>query len=169
MLTRNLRRSLFLTLLSTFALSLALVACGDLDGEDSECDPAFDGDDCVCFLSETEEEIGDDCTEGETADGEACFCQFFGDDANNGAQDNAEVSIKNFSFNPASVTIKTGGTVTWTNDEATQHTVTIDSEGFDEVLDQGQSASHTFNTAGTFTVIDRLDGSGTLMMTVTVQ
>ena len=43
-----------------------------------------------------------------------------------------------------------GTTVTWTNSDSTQHTVTADDGSFDSgVLAQGQTFSHTFDTAGT--------------------
>jgi plastocyanin len=36
----------------------------------------------------------------------------------------AQVTMKNIQFNPASVTVKKGGTVTWTNDDSANHDVT---------------------------------------------
>lgn len=59
------------------------------------------------------------------------------------------VSIANFAFNPADVTIKVGDTVTWTNNDSVAHTVT--GTGFDSgSLAQGKTYSHKFDTAGTF-------------------
>ncbi|HYV14748.1 MAG TPA: cupredoxin family copper-binding protein [Conexibacter sp.] len=59
------------------------------------------------------------------------------------------VTIRDFSFGPATITIDAGETVTWINDGPTDHTAT--GSGFDTgTLKQGQSASHTFATAGTF-------------------
>jgi plastocyanin len=40
------------------------------------------------------------------------------------AVSSAAVSISGFAFAPASVTVKPGGVVTWTNNDATHHTVT---------------------------------------------
>ena len=34
------------------------------------------------------------------------------------------VSIQNFAFSPAAITVKKGATVTWTNQDSTAHTVT---------------------------------------------
>jgi plastocyanin len=59
------------------------------------------------------------------------------------------VTIQNFSFQPASVTIAVGGTVTWTNQDSTAHTAT--GQGFNTgPLSRGQSGSATFPRAGTF-------------------
>ncbi|MDB5127597.1 cupredoxin domain-containing protein [Mucilaginibacter sp.] len=64
----------------------------------------------------------------------------------------ANVSIKNFAFSPASVTIKAGGTVGWTNADADAHTVTDNNGGFDSgAINANAKYSHTFATAGTYT------------------
>jgi len=68
------------------------------------------------------------------------------------AQENAAVSIVDFAFQPASVEIATGGTVTWTNTGQAPHTVTADDGSFDSgTLSPGATFSQTFATAGTFT------------------
>lgn len=61
----------------------------------------------------------------------------------------AAVEIKGFAFNPATLTIQKGTTVTWTNKDSAPHTVTGDAFG-SETLSQGQAFVHTFNEAGTF-------------------
>jgi LPXTG-motif cell wall-anchored protein len=59
------------------------------------------------------------------------------------------VTIRDFSFGPAAITVHAGDTVTWVNDGPTDHTAT--GSGFDTgTLAKGQSGSHTFTTAGTF-------------------
>ncbi len=64
----------------------------------------------------------------------------------------ASVDIKNFAYVPASITIKVGETVTWTNSDSVTHTVTGDNGEFDSGnLDSGKTFSFTFQTAGTFT------------------
>jgi amicyanin len=65
----------------------------------------------------------------------------------------AAVAIQNFAFNPASVTVKAGTTVTWTNADSASHTVTSDSGSLmkSALLATGQSYSVTFTTPGTFT------------------
>jgi plastocyanin len=72
----------------------------------------------------------------------------------------AAVVIKNFAFTPQTITVKAGTTVTWTNQDSVQHTVTsADSikvgakvtSMFDSGLfNQGQTFSFTFTKAGTY-------------------
>ena len=64
----------------------------------------------------------------------------------------ANVTIKDFEFVSPSVTVNEGDTVTWTNQGPTGHSATGD--GFDTgIMDAGQSGSHTFDSAGTFSYI----------------
>jgi amicyanin len=61
------------------------------------------------------------------------------------------VHIKNFAFSPATITVKAGSTVVWTNDDAIQHDVTFDGGGItSSVLNHNDTFSHTFPTAGTY-------------------
>jgi plastocyanin len=61
------------------------------------------------------------------------------------------VSIANFSFQPAAITISVGTTVTWTNNDSAGHTVTADDGSFkSDKLGSGATFSQTFATAGTF-------------------
>lgn len=61
------------------------------------------------------------------------------------------VDIKNFAFNPATITISKGQTVTWTNMDSAPHTVTSTTGVFDsKSIEPGQTFSYTFNDAGTF-------------------
>lgn len=66
------------------------------------------------------------------------------------APSSATVSIKNFSFNPTTMTVKTGTKVTWTNNDSVPHTVTSDSGNLlnSLTLSPGQSFSFTFANAG---------------------
>jgi plastocyanin len=67
------------------------------------------------------------------------------------AQDGAAVSIIDFAFEPASLEVATGTTVTWTNTGQERHTATADDGSFDSGrLRAGESFSFTFNTPGTF-------------------
>jgi LPXTG-motif cell wall-anchored protein len=61
------------------------------------------------------------------------------------------VTISDFQFAPASVTIDVGDTVTWTNEGPTPHSATADDGSFDTgVFEAGQRRSQTFEQAGTF-------------------
>jgi len=61
----------------------------------------------------------------------------------------AMISIQNFAFNPATLTVKKGATVTWTNNDSASHQ--IKSATFNSsALSQGQRFSFTFNATGTF-------------------
>lgn len=60
------------------------------------------------------------------------------------------VTIKDFSFGPASITVNAGDTVTWTNQGPTAHSATADDGSFDTgVFGAGASRSHTFDAPGT--------------------
>lgn len=67
----------------------------------------------------------------------------------------AAITIQNFSFQPGTVTIPVGTTVTWTNMDTPSHTTTSDpgqAVSWDSgVLATNQSFSFTFTQAGTFT------------------
>lgn len=59
------------------------------------------------------------------------------------------VSISNFSFNPASLTVKAGTTVTWTNNDPVTHT--IKSSKFNSGnLTKSQTFQYTFKEKGIF-------------------
>lgn len=71
-----------------------------------------------------------------------------------GGSGGATVDMKNLAYLPASITIKVGEPVTWTNSDSMTHTVTGDNGEFDSGnLDPGKTFSFTFQTAGTFTYI----------------
>jgi plastocyanin len=66
----------------------------------------------------------------------------------------AEVGIVNFKFMPATVTIKVGGTVGWTNHDHIGHTVSFAGPGINsKVLQHNDRFSHAFDAPGTFTYI----------------
>jgi len=61
------------------------------------------------------------------------------------------VTIQNSAFAPASVTVRVGDTVTWTNRDAFSHTSTSDTGAWDTgVITAAGSRSFTFGSAGTF-------------------
>jgi plastocyanin len=64
-----------------------------------------------------------------------------------------EVEIDNFSFTPASIKVKKGTTVTWTNKDSAPHTVTgVDSNKGPEsgTLNGNDTYTFTFDEVGTF-------------------
>jgi plastocyanin len=62
----------------------------------------------------------------------------------------ASVAIKNFEFQPKTITVKPGTTVTWTNDQGT-HTVTSDTDSFSSpTLSEGKTFSRKFTKKGTY-------------------
>ena len=62
----------------------------------------------------------------------------------------ASVTIKDFAFSPASVDIKVGESVTWTNDDSATHNVEGDGGISSGDLANGQTYTKTFDTAGTY-------------------
>jgi plastocyanin len=62
-----------------------------------------------------------------------------------------QVSIDNFAFAPATMTVKAGSTVVWTNHDEEPHTVAASDGSFHSPgMGTGATFSHTFPTAGTF-------------------
>ena len=63
----------------------------------------------------------------------------------------AEVKVDNFSFGPATLTVPSGTTVTWTNRDDIPHTVVSDDKVFkSKVLDTDEKFSYTFTKPGTY-------------------
>lgn len=63
------------------------------------------------------------------------------------------VDIVDFAFNPGTLEVKVGDTVTWTNNDSAPHTATQkpSGSGFQSgTLQPGDSFSHTFDTAGAY-------------------
>ena len=61
------------------------------------------------------------------------------------------VNIVNMSFSQANLTVNAGTTVTWTNKDAMDHTVTADNGSFDSGhIAPGAKYSKSFPTAGTY-------------------
>lgn len=68
--------------------------------------------------------------------------------------DNTEITISGFMFDPSTVTISVGMTVTWTNLGSSDHTIVADDGSWkSESLAQNESFSFTFDKAGTYTYI----------------
>jgi plastocyanin len=64
----------------------------------------------------------------------------------------AAVGIDNFTFNPQTVTVKAGTTVTWTNKDDIPHGIAATNNAFkrSQALDTDDSFSFTFTTPGTY-------------------
>jgi plastocyanin len=63
-----------------------------------------------------------------------------------------QVNVANFSFSPATLTVKVGTTVTWKGVSGS-HTVTSDAGApmtFDQSISEGGTVTVTFTTAGTY-------------------
>jgi amicyanin len=61
------------------------------------------------------------------------------------------VGIDNFTFNPQNLTVKTGTTVTWTNNDDIPHAIAAVNKQFkSKALDTGDAYSFTFTTPGTY-------------------
>jgi len=60
------------------------------------------------------------------------------------------VTIDNLAFSPATLNLKTGQQVTWTNKQDIAHTVTADGGAFDHQMPPGATFSFLFDKAGSF-------------------
>jgi plastocyanin len=126
-------------LLACVALSVVVAGCG---GDDEES-----GDN-----AQTSEQPSDEGSGG-------------GDAGSGGGK---EVSLEGIEFNPDSVTVKAGDTVTWTNNDSVGHDVTGDDfkSGDAGAMQNGDTFAQTFDKAGTFdyvcTVHPGMEGSVTV-------
>lgn len=79
-----------------------------------------------------------------------------------------KVSISNFAFSPANITVKKGTTVTWTNNDSTAHTIDFEKDSLKDSqnLSNGDTYSFTFNDEGTFKYICGLHPSMSGSVTV---
>ncbi len=77
------------------------------------------------------------------------------------AAETKNITIKDFAFDPKTITINVGDTITWTNEGPSPHTVTADEAGgFDAGnLDKGATFSETFDEAGTFAYYCKYHGA----------
>jgi plastocyanin len=56
---------------------------------------------------------------------------------------------KSYRFDPKTIEVKAGDTVTWTNDDNFTHTVQVDGQE-DHKVERGESVSISFDTPGTY-------------------
>jgi plastocyanin len=67
------------------------------------------------------------------------------------AERSAKVEIVDFAYAPATVTVQAGGKVIWLNQDATEHTATLDDGSFSTGdLAEGKLKSESFKAAGTY-------------------
>jgi plastocyanin len=77
------------------------------------------------------------------------------------------VTIRDFSFTPADLTVSVGDTVTWTNDDDFAHTVTSRDGLFDSGdLAGGQTFQFTFTEPGTYPYVCNIHPNMTATVTV---
>jgi plastocyanin len=67
----------------------------------------------------------------------------------NNATTGSAVMIQNFAFSPATLTVKAGTTVTWTNNDSATHTIKSDTFNSSN-LSTGDKFQFTFTVPGTF-------------------
>src|SRR5438067_2265719 len=82
------------------------------------------------------------------------------------------VTIKGFTFSPATLTVSKGTKVTFTNQDSATHTVTSGANRtkdgkIDEQVSGGNETTITFDTPGTFEIFCQIHSS--MKMSVTVQ
>ncbi len=59
------------------------------------------------------------------------------------------VDISNLAFSPPAIVVNASDTVTFTNNDGTDHTITADDGSFDQDIASGQTVSITMANAGT--------------------
>ena len=89
-------------------------------------------------------------------------------EATNANASGETVSIVNFAFDPASLTVAVGTSVTWENTDTAPHTATADDGSFDTGgIGQNERGSVTFDQAGTFAY--HCDFHPNMQATITVE
>ena len=70
------------------------------------------------------------------------------------AANTTAVTISNFKFGPATITVQAGATVVWTNKDAIGHSINFSTVNINsKTLSNGGRFSHTFTTPGTYPYI----------------
>lgn len=88
--------------------------------------------------------------------------------ADTATAEGVSITIADFAFSPQTIEIPVGTTVTWTNNDVTQHTATAKDGTWDSgILGQGDTFSFTFDTAGTYDYICSLHPNMTGQIVVT--
>ena len=69
-----------------------------------------------------------------------------------GGPTEANIEIKDFGFNPSSLTIRSGVKITWAQEDSVRHTIVSDTALFESPeLAKGETFSFTFTQLGTYT------------------
>ena len=78
-----------------------------------------------------------------------------------------EVFIQGLAFNPRTITVAANTTITWTNKDAIEHSVTSNTSLFDSgLIGSNGTFTYTFTTAGTYSYHCKVHPSMTASVTV---
>lgn len=77
------------------------------------------------------------------------------------------VTIADFAFDPATLEVSVGDTVTWTNEDSPAHTVTFADGPDSGSLSSGATFEHTFDAAGSFSYMCMIHPTMTATIEVT--
>jgi plastocyanin len=138
------RRKAALGLIGVLALTAGLAAgCGDDDDDD---DAATD---TTAAASETTAAPAETTAAPDTETSAASETTAAPDDGGTGA--GAAVAIADFAFDPAETDVAAGDTITWTNNDSADHTVTFEDGSADSgPIANGATFEFTFDTAGEY-------------------
>jgi plastocyanin len=105
--------------------------------------------------STNQNQTSTDSTESHDTNNDSSHNKTTDDTEQNTPVADSDIAISNFAFNPANITVKKGATLTWKNNDSTQHDITPDNPTSEfqrsELLSKGGTYSVTFNTVGSFT------------------
>lgn len=73
----------------------------------------------------------------------------------------SQVAMRDSQYSPRNIHVSTGTTVTWTNEDSFEHTVTSASDNWsmDATVPPGEKTTHTFEEGGVYDVYCRFHGS----------
>jgi plastocyanin len=143
------------------------IACGDIGGIVTEWDTG-EGQELTIGLGElndsgyfgvawlgttdTGTHVTIELVEAQPAAAGAEAAQEASPDAAEASAESSAVTIKGFAFNPPTIEIPAGGSVTWTNEDNVPHTATgLDRDALQSgAIPFGESFTQTFDTAGTY-------------------
>ncbi|MDS0243785.1 MULTISPECIES: plastocyanin/azurin family copper-binding protein [unclassified Haloferax] len=79
-------------------------------------------------------------------------------------EETSSVSMTGSQFDPRNIHVDTGATVTWTNDDGFDHTVTSASDNWDKdsSVAGGEETTHTFEESGVYDVYCTIHGGSDL-------